>query len=220
VIDPAQAELHDVLYGAAIELFEPYFEEGGGRPPTSDTEVQQVLRACELLERVLAIYPENWNAAWTLGMARRSVGDYERSYWALRQAYALESANEAVGREYTGACMMTHRDEKAIVVARDAVARTPDNAALVSNLALAYLLAGRFDEATAAIAAATRIDEDDAIIVRLRMVIGNLALARFDEAEKFATLFVERSPADLLTARVLEVVQKASHARYGRGTQE
>ena len=220
MIDPAQAELHDVLYRAAIELFEPYFKEGSGRPPTTDTEIQQVLRACELLERVLAIYPENWNAAWTLGMARRSVGDYERSYRALRQAYALEPANETVAREHTGACMVTHRDEEAIVVARDAVARAPDNAAFISNLALAYLLAGRFDEATAAIATATRIDQDDPIIAGLRMVIGNLALGRFDEAEKFATLFVEQSPTDPLTARVLEVVHNASRARHGRDTQE
>jgi tetratricopeptide (TPR) repeat protein len=220
VIDPAQAELHDALYSAAIELFEPYFEEGGGRPPRTENEVQQVRRACELLERVLAIYPENWNAAWTLGMARRSVGDYEHSYRALRQAYALEPANETVAREHTGACMMTHRDEEAIAVARDAVARAPDNAALISNLALAYLLAGRFDEATAPIAAARRIDQDDAITARLAMVIDNLALGRFDEAEKLLALFVERSPTDLLTARLLEVVQKASRARHGPDTRQ
>jgi tetratricopeptide (TPR) repeat protein len=220
VIDPAQAELHDALYSAAIELFEPYFKEGGGRPPTTDTEVQEVLRACELLERVLTIHPGNWNAAWTLGMARRSVGDYERSYRALRQAYALEPANQTVAREHTAGCMMAHRYDEAIAVAREAVARDPGNAALISNLALAYFLAERVDEATAAIVAATRIDQNDAIIARQRLVIGNLALGRFDEAEKSAALFTERSPTDPVAARMLEVVQNARRVRHLRDTQE
>lgn len=215
MIDPAQAELHDALYTAAIDLFEPYFVEAGGLAPTTETEIRQVRRACELFDRVLAIYPENWNAAWTLGMARRSVGDYEQSYQALHQAYALQSGNETVVREHTAACMITHRDEEALAVAHDIVGHVPADAGLISNLALAYLLVGQLNKATAAIAEATRIDQDDPITGRLRAVIGNLALGRFDKAEELAALFVERLPSDPLTARLPEVVRAVRRARHG-----
>lgn len=69
-----------------------------------------------------------------------------------------------------------------------AAALNPENADLIGNLAVAYLLAGRVAEAKRSIAAAIKINQDDKINNHLCRIIGEVADGKRPQPKSLATL--------------------------------
>ena len=73
--DERTIELHNRTYNEAIALVEPFLSRhlttGDERPARWTADKAKLAWACELLERVVGLREENWNAWWVLGMARR-----------------------------------------------------------------------------------------------------------------------------------------------------
>jgi len=185
-LTPELVGLHDSLHKEASDLFLPFFAEAGGRHPSTPAEREAVMRACSRFERVIEIQPENWNALWTLGMARRSLSHHQLAVEAFSAAHALQKNNTDVGRELCAQHLLIGEPEEAASVAQELVTRHPGDAGLVANLGLAHFLAGRTHEALRVIEESYRLDPDDPLTGRLLAVVQLVASERIEEAIKLA----------------------------------
>jgi tetratricopeptide (TPR) repeat protein len=116
------------------------------RPP-SQAEVRRLETARPLLQQALDLIPENWAAAWTLGMVERRLGNEARSVECFIRAFELNPYNPDVSREASISAGLAGRMEDAVRFSEAALDVDPDDAGLVANLALNLLLAGRAAEA-------------------------------------------------------------------------
>jgi tetratricopeptide (TPR) repeat protein len=177
----------EALFKTASQVVLKYLVTAGERPLTGKA-ANEVATAVEMLEKVTAAAPDFWNAHWFLGKGQLALGNLERAYRSFRRAFDLERNVETVPRELAGVCLELRRFNEAISVAEQAVAIAPKNAGLIGNLALAYLLAGRIQEAQKSISAAIKIDQEDTINKHLRQVITEVAEGRRPQPESLASL--------------------------------
>jgi len=140
--DPLQAQLHDALYREGAEILWPYLPLGDGLTPGKPLDPQDIERGVRLLSRVLEMEPGNWSALWVLGMTHRISGRPEQAYQAFRRAYELKPDQVNVGRELVLQCCMNGRGAEAMRVSEVVLALRPGDASLLSNHALAQVLAG------------------------------------------------------------------------------
>lgn len=152
----------EALFAIAKRTIQKHFVSPG-EPPATGAEAEEVSKALEMLERVAAEVPEQWNVHWLLGKGRMILGQNDSAYEALRRAAELERTVEAIPRELAGICLVLGRLDEAVQVAEGATALHPDNAETIGNLAIAYLMAGRLDEARKSVDAALRIDAADEV---------------------------------------------------------
>jgi cytochrome c-type biogenesis protein CcmH/NrfG len=67
------------------------------------------MRATELLDRVVAMRPDNWNTMWMLGTARQPLENHEQAYDAFGRAYALDPPNSKVARKLFNECIVLEK---------------------------------------------------------------------------------------------------------------
>jgi tetratricopeptide (TPR) repeat protein len=162
VIDEATGARLEALRAEANALLEPFILSQGKRD-LGFFEKRRLAKGIGKLEELLREVPNHWPTLWTLGMTSRVALEHARALEAFRKAYALETANRDVGREYAAQCMICGEGAEAIRVSRALHARFPDDAGLHSNLALAMLVGGDLDEALATARAALARDPKDSI---------------------------------------------------------
>ena len=133
------------------------------QPPLQGEAVEAVREANEMLERVLAEAPDFWNAHWFYGKGLLAVGEREQAYTSLCQAFELGPEVEFIPQELSGLCLQLGKFDEAAKYSEKAVSLEPDNAELLSNLALSYLMSGRHPEATKTIARSLELDPNDSI---------------------------------------------------------
>ncbi len=164
----------DAMFLSASRVIQKYLVAAGA-PALTGSAAQEVAKAAELLEKVVAEAPKWWNAQWFYGKSLLALGNYEAAYKAFRTAYDLERKVELIPRELAGVCLELHRFDEAVAVAEEALALEPDNAGLLGNLSLSYLLAGRVEHARKAIDAAIRIAPDDTINQTISRILSEIA---------------------------------------------
>jgi hypothetical protein len=164
----------DAMFLSASRVVQKHFVAAGA-PALTGSAAQEVSNAAKLLEKVVTEVPEWWNAQWFYGKSLLALGDHEAAYTALRSAYNLERNVEVVPRELAGVCLELRRFDEAVAVAEEALALDPDNAELLGNLSLSYLLAGRVEHARRAIDAAIRIAPDDSINRTISRLLSEIA---------------------------------------------
>ena len=163
----------DAMFMSASRVVQKYFV-AAGEPVLNGNAAQEVAKAAKMLERVVAEAPQWWNAQWFYGKSQLALGNYEAAYEALRSAYNLEKKVEVIPRELAGVCLELRRFDEAVAVAEEALALDPDNAELLGNLSLSYLLAGRIEHARRAIAAAIRLAQDDPINQTISRILSEI----------------------------------------------
>ncbi|HVE82838.1 MAG TPA: hypothetical protein VND93_08310 [Myxococcales bacterium] len=139
---PLQVQLHNELYQEAVNILRPYLPLGDGLTPGQPVDPADVERGLRLVKRVLEMDPDNWSALWLQGMAFRVVDRLEEAYQSFHRAFQLKPDQVDVGRELVLQCCMNGRGAEAVQVSRQVVALRPDDGGLLSNHALAQLLAG------------------------------------------------------------------------------
>jgi len=155
---PLHLQLHDELYNEALRILRPYMPGEDGITPRQPVVLAEIDKGRRLLARALDVVPDNWSALWVLGRACRVAGYRGEAYDAFRRAFAAKPDHPDVGRELVLQCCINGRAEEAVQVSRRVLALRPDDAALLTNHALAQLLAGdvggaRFSAAKALVAA-------------------------------------------------------------------
>jgi hypothetical protein len=152
----------DALFRTASEIVRKHYVTAG-QPPVSGAPATEVSTAAGMLEKVIAEVPDWWNAQWFYGKSQLALGNYEAAYTAFQQAYRVEKNVEEIQRELCGVCLELRRFDEAVRIGEAALALDPRNIELLGNLAVAFILAGRFEPARNAIDAAAKIDPNDQI---------------------------------------------------------
>jgi len=153
-----QAQLHDELYREGCQILRPYLPLVNGITPGKPVDLEDIERGRRLLTRALDLSPDNWSAYWFLGMAARVAGYKDQAYEAFCRAWAINPGHVDVGRELVLQCCINGRGAEAVQVSARVLALKPEDGGLLSNHALALLLAGevgraRFFAAKALVAA-------------------------------------------------------------------
>jgi tetratricopeptide (TPR) repeat protein len=147
-----------------------------GRPgkPIPPERRETVVRAVEQLE---AHYEQHhgWRSLWLAAKGRTSLGETERSLELWRRAELAHGDVLAIVVEAALACLLAGRNEDARAMGRRSVERTPKDAALWSNLAIAELLCGQLTEAQASVARALELDPASSTTSSLRATIERCA---------------------------------------------
>lgn len=156
-----QQSEHDALWNEAVTLIEPYISSP--LAPTDPKAVADVSRASELLSRVIALNSENWAPWWALGVARRALEDRHGAYAAFARAYGLRPDEIEVGRNLAGECLALGYAQEAVNVTAAMVRLAPGDAGLISNHALALLIAADVEGALIEIRRSLELDPSDAV---------------------------------------------------------
>lgn len=144
-------------------------------PVLTGADAAEVASAIAMLDQVLAEVSDEWRAYWMHGKGHLALGNLSAAYDSFTRAYALEKNEQAISRELAGVCLELGKYQQAVELAERAVSLQPDNDELLSNLALAHLLAGNIEAAQKTICAALKIDSSDSINQNVAMVIQQIA---------------------------------------------
>lgn len=183
----------EAMFTTATQIISKHFVPVGG-PPVRGKDAEEVRQAIAQLEEVIAHCPDSWKALLCHGKAQSVVGNPELAYRSFRRAYELEKNVEAIVRELAGVCLELGRFEEAVSVAEHGVTLKPDDAALIGNLGVAYLLAGRLKEADKSIAAAIRLAPCDVINLRLGQIIAEVVAGKRPLPTTLASLSAPSKP--------------------------
>ena len=164
-IPPAERERLDALWEKACGLASPLVIDRHER--LGFFEKRKVNKAVAMFKELLMKLPDSWSVRWFLGMSLRALEDQANALTHFRVAYAGNTENPDVGREYAAQCSIVGDRAEAIRVGRELHARFPDNPGLQANLALALLIGGDLGEALAVATAALERDPADEITKNL-----------------------------------------------------
>jgi hypothetical protein len=182
---PVNEDDHDQIYKTACDLIQPYFEHQLEHPPLESSAQEQLRRGIEMLSRVLLLNPGNWTALWLRGMAHKCLRERDDAYHDFQRAYALEKTNPNVGRELAGICIALGRGEEAVRISREVLERESTDAGLISNYALALLIAGNVSEAEAVVEKSLKLDAADRSTQHLAKFIASVRSGRVARPDRW-----------------------------------
>ncbi len=157
-------ENHDDLCHEAIRLIWPYLHLSNRTPDCFSPRAREdVILGIGNLLKCERMQKENWQACWLIGKAYEALGNFDQSYCWFKRSYEYNVENKEVARELMHSCLMLHKTEEAVTIARFAVKRNPDDSGLMSNLGLALLYDGQVDDALATTRNALSLDPYDSI---------------------------------------------------------
>jgi hypothetical protein len=175
---PVDSDSHNQIFKAACELIRPYLEHQLEHDPLGWSARKQLRRGCEMLSRVLQFNSGNWVALWFLGIAHKCLRELAPAYNDFHRAYALEKTNPNVGRELVGVCIALGRGEEAVRISREVLEKEPTDGGLLSNYALALLIAGNIAEAEATVERSLKLAPEDQITHGLAKLIASVRTGR------------------------------------------
>lgn len=179
------ANNHDQIYAAACDLIMPYIEHQLAEAPLVGAARKRLQHAREMLASIVEHDRSNWAAFWALGIANKCLRDLPSAYAAFQGAYTLEKKDPNVGRELSGICMALVKGEEAVRISREAMDRNPSDAGLISNHALALLIAGDIHEAEVAVENALRLEPEDQITRALAKSIAAVRANQVPRSDRY-----------------------------------
>jgi Tfp pilus assembly protein PilF len=167
---------HNALYQRAVKLLRFTTTMVPMVPPVrlSWFQRRRVRRGIQLMERVLQINPENWNALWVMGKAYQAAGESEHALAAFSRSHLIEPDNPDIAREASISAMECSKHDVAIRFAERASSQNEADPGLRANLALAYLYSERPELAKMHIEHAYAKDPNDPITRAVRRVIDDV----------------------------------------------
>jgi tetratricopeptide (TPR) repeat protein len=158
----ARHEEYEKAYRRGVSLMETYMLVPH-RDVHSDRQAQADLHAAiAALDVALRIDPNSSSAWWARGKASQLLGDHEEAYASFHRSFKIDAGNNPdSGVQLVLECLETGRGGEAVEVAQGISKTQPDNAGMLANLALAYLINGQIDDAVRAANAATALDPED-----------------------------------------------------------
>lgn len=176
---PSQLEEHNRLYEQAVQIAKgEMIIQGHPRLPEPSATVRSKLDdALELFSRVIELNADNWPAMWHVGKIYQRYGNYSAAFEWFVRAHQSNPGQVDVLREASLCAMELGLSQEAISYAANALNLRPADTGLGANLALAFLLAGKLDEAKRAIEKATTEDPADSITRSLGQIIDHFISA-------------------------------------------
>jgi tetratricopeptide (TPR) repeat protein len=169
---PQRQQAFDEAYRRGVSLMAAYLDLPRDKVKSNPQSKTDLLAAIQSLDVAIGLEPASSTAWWARGKAQQLLGDHENAYQSFHRSYQIDDGkNPDSGVQLLLECLETGRGGEAVHLAETIVRAQPDNAGMLGNLALAYLINGQVDEASRAVANAEAIDpEDEAITAAKRRV--------------------------------------------------
>jgi tetratricopeptide (TPR) repeat protein len=186
---PERLAAYNEAYRRGISLMETYLLLPRGNV-ASNPQAQTDLRAAiKALDVAIALDPGSSSAWWSRGKAAQLLGDHEHAYESFHGSYKIdEGKNPDSGVQLVLECLETGRGGEAVHVAEIIVQSQPENAGMLANLALAYLINGQIDEAVRTVSTARALDPEDEAIASAKRRIDDVKSGRFPKPHHIAEI--------------------------------
>jgi tetratricopeptide (TPR) repeat protein len=139
---------------------------------------RRLTKAIACFEAALAINPGGWPSLWALGKIQQRLGRRAEALEAFSRAHVLAPVQPDVAREAGIAAAEVGDGTAAVRFVEAAIAASPADGGLQSNLALARLLCGDLVGAREAVDRAAALLPDEAIVHKVRRVVDDVAGGR------------------------------------------
>ncbi|WP_375493597.1 tetratricopeptide repeat protein [uncultured Nostoc sp.] len=144
-----QIEYHNYLYKQGCKFIQEEFLLGENKSTEKDNlqSQEKLFNALNLFEQVLKINPNNWSAMWCIGKIYQRVEILDIAFNWFEKAYLFKPDNADISREACICAIGLANSKAAIFYGETALKINPNDVGLLSNLSLAYLKAGRINDA-------------------------------------------------------------------------
>jgi len=176
----AEAIEHDRAYREGWKLTEGELLLAGARlsPAPGWFAKRRLARAIACFEAALRINPGGWPSHWALGKIHQRLGRKEEALRCFARAHELAPVQPDVAREAGITAADLGDGPGAVRFLEAAIAASPADGGLQSNLALAHLLCGDVAAARAAVERAAALLPEDAIVCKVQGVVEDVASGR------------------------------------------
>ncbi len=173
--DPDIGRLNEV-FAEACRFIEGELILHGQDPPRPGWLTRRKLKkAIRGFEEVIANDAGHWQSMWLIGKVYQRLRERRMALdWFLR-ARELNPGQPDVAREASLCAMDLGQGQLAVELCSAACACKPEDSGLVANLALAYLIAGRVEEAQWTAADAVARDPTDEVSTTVRLLVNQVA---------------------------------------------
>jgi Flp pilus assembly protein TadD len=157
---------HNRLYetGCRLAKGDILVDDYGLPPRLGWLATRRLKRAIRYLRAALELAPDNWSALWLVGKIHQRLDRPTEALEFLTRAFDLNPGHRDVAREAGIAACEAGDGVAAVRFCEAAVGADPQDAGLLSNLALALLISGDFPRAQSVMSTAlARAPEDNTI---------------------------------------------------------
>lgn len=181
----AQREEHNRLWKEACSIVEEY-KLYSRVPPFKPGffEARKMRKAIALLERAIALYPNNATTLWLQGKILQLFGDFDASLDRLAKACLIDPNNGSFAREAGISATEAGKLDVAVFYAQEALKAMPGDAGLRTNLAIAHLFAGNLAAAEIEINAAHAAEPNDRVTFSVWILVREVAAGRMRRPTK------------------------------------
>lgn len=179
---------HNALYERGAGAISPHMQLLDSTPKITPAVRAQISQGIRDLDAVTKFNPQNWAAFWIKGKGYQVLGDQKAANTEFKLAFALQTQNPDVAREYAMSCLDLGFGAEAIRATQHAIKISPADAGLQANLALALLIEGKNIEAKQTITKALKMAPDDKISQALQKVIDEVIAGTRPQPKSVAEL--------------------------------
>lgn len=184
-LSDAQREEHNRLWNQARSIADEHKLYSLVPPFKPGFFVARKMRkAIELLERAIALHPNNAPALWLQGKFLQLLGNFDSSLDRLAKACLIDPSSAAFAREAGISATEAGKLDVAVFYAQEALRATPGDAGLRTNLAVAHLFAGNLAAAEKEINAARSAEPDDSITRSVWVLVREVVAGRMRRPTK------------------------------------
>ena len=150
---------------------------------------RRLRQAIECFDAALKIAPQGWQSLWAMGKIHQRLGELPEALGCFARAHQLQPSQPDVAREAGIAASDMGDGPAAVRFTRAAIASKPEDAGLVSNLALALLISGEIEQAKTAAAEAHARAPDDPITRTVHRIVDEVAEGKRPRPKTVRELF-------------------------------
>jgi tetratricopeptide (TPR) repeat protein len=165
------AENHDLYLSKAAKLIMPYIEYSDKPFRPKKKHESKLFFGIRYLDAVTTINPKNHAAYWVKGKAYQAMRKHSEAYKQFQKAFDLYQEESAYPNELAKECLTLGKFKEAIIALKFAFSLEPEDAGLLGNLALSYLLDGETLLAKDTIQKAQDLNSDDIININIYNLI-------------------------------------------------
>jgi tetratricopeptide (TPR) repeat protein len=186
---PPRHQAFDDAYRHGVSLMEAYLDLPRDKVKSNPQSKPDLSAAIQSLDVAVGIEPDSSTAWWARGKAQQLLGDHEAAYESFHRSYKIdEGKNPDAGVQLLLECLETGRGGEAVQVAENINKAQPDNAGMLANLALAYLINGQIDDAERAVSTAEAIDPEDSAITSAKKRVDDVRAGRLPRPQHIAEI--------------------------------
>lgn len=179
---------YDAVYKRGSELILPHIELLRCDLKVTTRVRDEVKRGIQDLDEVTTYNPKNWAAFWIKGKGYQLLGDQASAYSEFKTSYGIQKDNPDVAREYAASCLELGHGEYAVEAMQHAIGITADDAGLYANLALAFLISGKYQEATVAIESSLKMSPYDEISQAVKKIVDEVVAGNRSQPKTLADI--------------------------------